>query len=780
MKLLFKLFALIFVLALVGVGIFIWMFDINSYRADIEAKLSAALNRPVTIQRIEMKISMIPTVKITDITIGNPTGFSDKTPFVKVGSAEGTLALGPLIIDKKVQIVSISLQKAEVNVVNTPKQNNLTFGTESNGKKSTDTAMGSSANVLASNPYLSNMRVDSIDMKEVLISYQDKEKTHKLTLNNLSLKALRMLTLDMNYDAKPIQLSINADWLSLIKGTNNIVFNGELKIFDISSKIFGSIGNIQQLKDVVISVDAQMPQLQETLKQLGVNTNVPASTAKVSGFIKGDTENVNLDNVKIVLDDVVELKVKGGLQNIQTNISGNALGTLTLPKSALAEKLGLQPMNVSFSATLKDSVLAVEKLTLTANRSDIDAIFSLKKNKENIAINGRVVSNYLDKNDFLTPADTTAQKPATNTNAVAQQGTTVSNQQPKSDILSLLTGQIDWQLANVKLIPDADEYYGITGRTAFNNGVITANPLQIRTIAGTLNTAVQVKNALSVPQIQVTASAENLNLDNLKFLTEYVSGSTANLMANLAFVGTDTTQILSTLTGTAEVEVTQGKIVNKWFNALPETVGLFQKAKSFSYSQTDAESTLNCGVINVKANNGILTMKDSVAVETSTLNLLLSGTVDLPQQSMNVSLIPELPNSSYNNALQMTQIIKLTGSFTAPKVSLDAREVVQNTVAQATDKAINKLIDKANEKGVGDLLTAVGVTNENTQVTQPTYTSMCERALGRKLKGRVYAEPVRQQTPKAEEVVQPAQPKKLTTQDELKNQLIKSISILAQ
>lgn len=780
MKLLFKLFALILVLALIGACIFIWLFDINSYRADIEAKLSTALNRPVSIQRIEMKISMIPTIKITDIVIGNPTGFSDNTPFVKVASAEGTLALGPLIMDKKVQIIGISLQKAEVNVVNTPTQNNLTFGMQNKDNKKTNVATGNSVGTLTSNPYLSNMRVDSIDMKEVTVSYQDKEKTHKLTLNNLSLKSLRMLTLDMNYDNKPIQLTVNTDWMSLIKGANNLIFNGELKIFDISSKIFGSLGNIQQLKDIVISIDAQMPQLQKTLKQLGINADIPASSAMVSGFIKGDTENVNLDNVKIILDESVELKMKGGLQDIQKNISGNASGTLTLQKSALTEKLGLQPMNMTFSTTLKNDVLAIEKLTLTANRSDIDAVFSLKKNKENITVNGRIVSNYLDKNDFLNSAQEPTQSGTPATNTSPQQDTLVPAQQPKSDILSLLTGQIDWQLANVKLIPDEDEYYGITGRTSFNNGVITANPLQIRTIAGTLNTAIQVQNALSVPQIQITASAENLNLDKLKFLTEYVSGSTANLMANLAFVGTDTAQILSTLTGTTEVEVTQGKIVNKWFNALPETVGLFQKAKSFSYSQTDAESTLNCGVINVKANNGILTMKDSVAVETSTLNLLLSGTVDLPKQTMNVSLIPELPNSSHNNALQMAQIIKLTGSFTAPKVSLDAREVVQNTVAQATDKAINKLIDKANEKGVGDLLTAVGVTNENTQVTQPTYTSMCERALGRKLKGRIYTEPVRQQTPKVEETVQPAQPKKLTTQDELKNQLIKSISILAQ
>ena len=65
-KILFILFLLI-VLVIAGVTIFLMTFDLNTYRKLIEEKLSAALNRPVTVESMEMKLAFIPTVHIQNL-----------------------------------------------------------------------------------------------------------------------------------------------------------------------------------------------------------------------------------------------------------------------------------------------------------------------------------------------------------------------------------------------------------------------------------------------------------------------------------------------------------------------------------------------------------------------------------------------------------------------------------------------------------------------------------------------------------------------------------------
>ncbi len=99
----------LFVLALVLVPLLI---NVDSYRPDVETKLSAALGRTVHIGKLEASL-LSGGAKASDISISDDPAFN-KDPFLKAGSVEIGLELLPLIFSKQIRVTSISVENPEI------------------------------------------------------------------------------------------------------------------------------------------------------------------------------------------------------------------------------------------------------------------------------------------------------------------------------------------------------------------------------------------------------------------------------------------------------------------------------------------------------------------------------------------------------------------------------------------------------------------------------------------------------------------------------------------
>ena len=756
MKTLLKLIFILLLLAIIAGLVLFYTFDINSYRDKINQELSSALNRPVTIGRLETKLALIPTIKAFDISIANPQEIKDKNNLLKIDELEVTLEVMPLVFDKNVRIHKIAVQKAEINVLNTKKQNNIDFSSKSGNK--------GGASSLALNPYLSNLTIGDISVNQVDVRYVGDDKTYQFTLKDALIRQLKMVSFLLEYEHQQIRFSGNMDLMKLIQQQSSFVFNADIEAFGFVSKISGSIGDMKQFKNVLLNLNLETTSLSDSMAQLGVqNSAIPSYPMQVSSIIKGSLDKLNFDNTTIQFDDVVNVAVKGSLADIKTNPKGAFAGTFTLNKPYTTNNITIKPLSTDLDIAVSPTQLLIKKLTLTANRSDADIVLSMNKKDKMWMINGSVFSNYMDTNDLFVPVYAEAKQPTKSTvpvqqaqnQAVKQENTQTvkTGTATQNDVLTQLSGQIDWNLKNVKFVDGSEDYYGITARTVLSNNTLTINPLQIKTIAGVLNSVVQVKNITTAPQTQITVQGNNIALDKIKAFNTLVAGSTANIDAKLNANGLTKVSILSSLSGTAEVEVTQGKVVNKWFNAIPETLGLVKKAKSVTFTKSDMDSTLNCAVVNVKVNNGVINMDKSVAVETSVLNVLASGTVDLSTEDLSVSLLPEVSS-------QLAPVLLIKGKITDPKfVGIDAKSTLSNVAKEGLNRLLK--IDTQTET-VSDVAPKV---------------SWCEMALGHKLKGKVVQQPKPKPVEEVkEEPVKPAEPVKLTPEEELKQQLIKSLS----
>jgi AsmA protein len=102
----------VLLLVIIVVPLFI---NVDSYRPELEKKLSAALNRQVHIGKLDASL-LSGGASASDITIADDPAFN-KDPFLKATSVKVGMQLMPLIFSKQLKITSLTIQKPDITLL---------------------------------------------------------------------------------------------------------------------------------------------------------------------------------------------------------------------------------------------------------------------------------------------------------------------------------------------------------------------------------------------------------------------------------------------------------------------------------------------------------------------------------------------------------------------------------------------------------------------------------------------------------------------------------------
>jgi AsmA protein len=86
--------------------------NVNSFRPKLEAELSSALGRPVTVGNLSLSL-MARTVSAQDLAIGDDPAFS-QDPFVRAKSLKVGVEVLPLIFSKTLHVTELTLERPEI------------------------------------------------------------------------------------------------------------------------------------------------------------------------------------------------------------------------------------------------------------------------------------------------------------------------------------------------------------------------------------------------------------------------------------------------------------------------------------------------------------------------------------------------------------------------------------------------------------------------------------------------------------------------------------------
>lgn len=122
----------VLLLVIIAVPLFI---NVDSYRPELEKKLSAALNRQVHIGKLDASL-LSGGASASDITIADDPAFN-KDPFLKAASVKVGVQLMPLIFSKQLKITSLTIQKPDITLLKNAagKWNYSTLGATAQAQK---------------------------------------------------------------------------------------------------------------------------------------------------------------------------------------------------------------------------------------------------------------------------------------------------------------------------------------------------------------------------------------------------------------------------------------------------------------------------------------------------------------------------------------------------------------------------------------------------------------------------------------------------------------------
>src|ERR1051326_3970787 len=102
----------VLLLIVIAVPLFI---NVDSFRPDLEKKISTALNRTVHIGKLDASL-LSGGASASDITIEDDPAFN-KGPFLKASSVKIGVQLMPLIFSKQLKVTSLTVQKPDITLL---------------------------------------------------------------------------------------------------------------------------------------------------------------------------------------------------------------------------------------------------------------------------------------------------------------------------------------------------------------------------------------------------------------------------------------------------------------------------------------------------------------------------------------------------------------------------------------------------------------------------------------------------------------------------------------
>ena len=134
----------VLLLVIIAVPLFI---NVDSFRPDLEKKLSAALNRQVHIGKLDASL-LSGGASASDITIADDPAFN-KDPFLKAASVKVGVQLMPLIFSKQLKVTSLTIQKPDITLLKNAagKWNYSTLGATAQTQKTAPEPSGKAPDV---------------------------------------------------------------------------------------------------------------------------------------------------------------------------------------------------------------------------------------------------------------------------------------------------------------------------------------------------------------------------------------------------------------------------------------------------------------------------------------------------------------------------------------------------------------------------------------------------------------------------------------------------------
>jgi uncharacterized protein involved in outer membrane biogenesis len=199
---------------------------------------------------------------------------------------------------------------------------------------------------------------------------------------------------------------------------------------------------------------------------------------------------------------------------------------------------------------------------------------------------------------------------------------------------------------------------------------------------GQFDGSARVGNLQGLPNWAFKGQASGFTLEQLLASTdskEKVSGGDMRAAFNLTSSGNSPHQIASSLNGQSQITIGSARLASSFLNQGGDVfITLFDAINPLRKKSN--ETVLECAVAYLPIKSGLVSVKDSVGIETDRLNIVLSGSVNLNSEQINLAVYPK-ERSGLTAGLDLASLVRLQGSLLKPQVGVNKEAAVSQALA---------------------------------------------------------------------------------------------------
>lgn len=212
------------------------------------------------------------------------------------------------------------------------------------------------------------------------------------------------------------------------------------------------------------------------------------------------------------------------------------------------------------------------------------------------------------------------------------------------------------------------------------NGNLAIKPLSTLLAGGSLNGNISL-NASGKTAILVTdISIKGLEPSQLGDLNDKISGATTDVSIKVKGSGNSVSQIMAGLNGKLLLQSAKGEL--KGSGASTATTDLLTMLNPTAKSSDGTQ--LECAVVNFNIKNGIATADKGIALATTQMNIIGSGTVDLKTEKLDIGINPQARQGVGISAGQLANLVRLGGTLANPQPTTDVKAALTTGLSATT------------------------------------------------------------------------------------------------
>ncbi len=686
---------LLLLLVLFSGGLFLYLknMDFNTYKPLLKQMVMEATGRNMEIDGgVELNLSLHPFLTIDGLHLANADNGS-RANMVNVERMEVQLSLKPLL-DGELEVDKIVLVGPDILLETLPSgAENWIFETGEQGgtRDAAPLVQGSDEGLLLP-------QVRRILIRDAQMTYRDRAAGNDVTVK---LKKLEMWQAEGErrislqgmgaLDQRSLEVKGSIDNLQALLANEQI----QLQQFDLHyaglhGRFDGSVALPLDGEGLTLNADLKTKKASALANLFGLKL-LQDLPARLQVTIKDTSTGYIFSQIKTRLADSrisgqLELDSSVDLMTISGEISADLQSSEISLLSDIFELELAQKFPVQLRLRMKGSGKQIHFSEIRAKLADSDLAgqLELDLSGKRPVISGELKADYVDLPRFLPKAAIESKEAAPKQDALSG-ARLFSDEVIDYSLLSI--ADINMALKVKRLLLSDRELIDLNTQINLHHGSLKLAPLALGIAGGKVSGSVSFASTHAVSlQFYLSDIDPSALLLVEKGQQALIKGAPINADITLNGKGKSLAEIMAHADGLLLLELGEGRIQSQALRLiggdllmnLANTVNPF--AKKMNYNE------LKCGVVHFRIQDGEMRSRNGIAFETDHMNIISSGTVNLANEEIDLSINTETREGLGLNVTNMVNVVKLGGTLAEPGMAVDA--VKTGMVAARTAGAI--------------------------------------------------------------------------------------------